>query len=231
MAEPTLLGDIIQPAWNSLTPEERTCWHFWALANPLIDELGVLRTLNGEQAHYQRNKDLAVTESVPLLTEPPADFTPPRPVAVITLTWPLASQLGGSISTRGGFVALELEDELPADTAAIVTQGYYRKKNGGGRPPRIRHVCVILPLATGQVNLQLPSGYYATTSGDNKFARIFGVTAQRRPDRPLATIKLVNVENGQTLRQIIANPYGGSRKKTNRPRATQVNPRPGNHYP
>ena len=47
MAAPTLLSDVIQPAWQALTPEQRTCWHFWALEHPQIDAAGALRTLYG----------------------------------------------------------------------------------------------------------------------------------------------------------------------------------------
>lgn len=232
MPEPTLLGDIIQPAWNSLTPEQRTCWHFFAAANPVMDSQGRLRTLYGQQLHYRQNKDLAVTESVPLLDHPPPALAAPRRVAVLSLAWPLAARIEGTTTARRGFVYLQLDDPLPEDTAAIVTQGYYQRRTGTGRPPRIRHVTVILPLDSGVKVLNVPQGYYASTEGFNKFATIMGITAQKRPSKPLGTLKVVNVNTGETVRQILSNPYGGQNKKTNRPRATAVNPDAGvNHYP
>jgi hypothetical protein len=232
MAEPTLLGDIIQPAWNGLTPEQRTCWHFWASANPQLDELGRLVTLYGQQAHYARNADLATALTVPLIEEPPANETPPQPIAILTFAWPIQSLIGGTVTARQGIVYGELSDPVPTNHVVIVKQGYDRKKTGRGRPPRIRHVTVLIPLDSGLVDFTIPTGYYATTSGDNKFSTIKGITARRRPDKPLATIRVVNATNGQTIRQVLANPFGGSPTGANRARATSVNPDSGiNHYP
>lgn len=232
MPEPTLLSDVILPAWTSLTPEEQLCWHYWAAKNPTVTADGQLRTLYGEQAHYSTNAALAVTDSLPLLTEPPPDKTPPRQVAVLTMAWPLQAQLAGSTTARAGFVYLDLTDALPADTAVIVRQGYDRRRSGHGRPPRIRHVKIIFPLESGVIGLQTPNGYFASTAGVNRFSTIQGHTARRRPDKPLGTIRIVNVTNGQTIRQTLKNPYGGSRKKSNRKRATALAPPgPNNHYP
>jgi len=232
MAEPTLLGDIINPAWNALTPEQRTCWHFWAAANPLVDQFGQLHTLYGEQAHYKKNADIAVTENNPLLSDPPNTSTAPLAVAVVTVAWPLQSLIQGTTTARRGLVYLNLDDPLPADTAVIVRQGYDTKSAGRGRAPRIRHVTIIQPLDEGAIVLDIPAGYYATTAGNNKFATIRGRTAQRRPDKPLGTIRIVNLTNGQTVRQVLANPFAGSRKNTSRARATAVQPDSGiNHFP
>jgi len=232
MAEPTLLGDIIQPAWNSLTPEQRTCWHFWAQKTPQLDELGRLVTLYGQQAHYSRNADLATALTVPLIEEPPANETPPQPIAILTIAWPIQSLIEGTTTARQGIVYGELSDPVPTNTVVIVKQGYDRKKRGRGRPPRIRHVTVLVPLDTGFIDFNLPTGYYATTSGDNKFSTIKGITARRRPDKPLGTVRIVNATNGQTIRQVLNNPFGGAPTGANRPRATSVNPDSGiNHYP
>lgn len=232
MAEATLLSDVIHPAWAALTPEQRTCWHFWAAANPLTDEGGRLQTLYGAQAHYARNANLAVAESLTLLANPPTTLTPPLEVAILTVAWPLMSRITGTTTARRGLVYLNLEDEIPSDTVVIVRQGYDRKLTGKGRPPRIRHVTVILPTTIGDVTFTPPEGYFATTAGVNRYTTVTGITARRRPDRPLGTIRVVRIDNGSTVRQALANPYGGSRKGTNRARATSVNPLQGtNHYP
>lgn len=232
MAEPTLLGDVIQPEWQSLTPEQRTCWHFWALANPQQDEQGRLTTLYGQQAHYARNADIATAVTVPLLTEPPPDTTPPAKVAIVTFAWPIQSQLTMTTTARNGYAWAETSKPLPADTLIIVKQGYDRKKTGKGRPPRVRHITVLIPLDAGKIDLRAPTGYFASTAGENRYSRIKGVTAKRRPDLPLGTVRIVNVTNGETIREILKNPNGGARKKNNRARATQHRPLDGtNHYP
>lgn len=232
MAEPTILGDIVQPAWQGLTPEQRTCWHFWAAANPLYDELGRLRTLYGNQAHYHTNANIAVLQTEPLLQDPPTTTTPPATVAIITIAWPLQSLITGTTTARYGLIYLELDEQVPADTAVIVKQAYTKKTGTTGRPARTRHVTIILPLATADVPLDVPDGYYATTAGVNRYATIKGRTAQRRPDRAAGKIRIVNLLNGQTVGELLKNPYGGSKKKTNRARATANNPTAGvNHYP
>lgn len=232
MPEPTLLSDFIQPHWNALTPEQRVCWHFWAADHPLVDELGRLRTLYGAQAHYNRNGNIAVTEDNTLLGNPPTTMTAPQAVAIITVAWPLQSLISGTTTARRGLVYLELDEPMPTDTAVIVKQGYDKKHNGPGRPPRVRHVTIIQPLQSGDVALDIPDGYYATTAGNNKFATIRGRTAQRRPDKPLATVRIVNLTNGQTVREVLKNPFAGSPTKSNRARATAVQPTGGvNHYP
>jgi len=231
MAAPTLLSDVIQPAWQALTPEQRTCWHFWALEHPQIDAAGALRTLYGQQAHYQRNAAIAVNETTPLLDDPPPDTTPPPKVLVLTFALNRQLRLGGTLTMRRGYAYLELKDPMPDNTAVVVTQGYDQKRTGAGRPPRVRHVTVILPFASGNVSIIAPDGYFATTSGNNRFATIRGVTAQRRPDLPLGKIRIVNLLNGQTVRDVLKNPFGGAQKKNNRARATQHKPKTGNHYP
>lgn len=231
MPAPTLLSDIIQPAWQALTPEQRTCWHFWAAAHPQMDESGELRTLYGQQAHYARNSIIAASEAGSLLDDPPSDEQPPPAVVINSYAWPLQSLVDGTTTKRTGWVYLEVIGEIPAEAIITVRQGYDRKRTGKGRPPRIRHVTIMQPLTTGVVQLDVPSGYYATTGGENRYARIKAVTARRRPELPLGTIKITRTTNGKTVRQLLTNPYGGARTKINRPRATAVKPRPGDHYP
>lgn len=231
MPDPTLLGDVIQPAWQSLTPEQRTCWHFWAAAHPQVTEGGYRFTMFGQQAHYSRNADIAVSEEGTLLEDPPATTTPPRQVAIVTYSWPKQALITGTTTARNGYAFLDVTDELPADTTVIVRQGYDRKKTGKPRPPRIRHVTIITPLYSGNVSLLIPAGYYASTAGATKYARIKGVTARRRPDLPLGTIRVVNVTNGETIRQVLANPNGGSRTRIARAPASQFSNSLTNHYP
>jgi hypothetical protein len=231
MALPRLISDLIAPAWTDLTPEQRVCWHFTAATRLFINAWGNREILPGYQYFYERNNDLSVIEPTLMLEEPPPNHKPPQQVAIVTVAWPLGSQIQGTTTARRGYAFLELDDVLPADTAAIVTQGYYQNKTRALKKPRIRHVTVIEPLATGTVNLVIPTGYYATTSGDNRFARIRGIKARQRPDLPLGTLKVVNIETGQTIRQILSNPNGGTPSGINRPRATAYKPTAGDHYP
>lgn len=229
---PTLLSSILAPAWNALTAEQRTCWHFWALAHPQTSEQGVLRTNYGNQEHTARNANIAVADGPALITDPPTTQPDPPFVTVIVIAWPLQSKLQGAEIARRGVIALEFPNPLPANITAIVTQGYTQKHSGKGRQPRIRHVTRKLPGTDGVLRLDIASGYFAETSGDTKYARIKGISARRRPDLPIAKLKIIDVETGKRARQAIANIYGGGPTKINRPRATAVNPTTGtNHYP
>lgn len=217
MAEPTLLGDIIQPAWQALTPEQRTCWHFWALAHPQLTRLNELRTLYGQQAHYSRNKSLAVTLSAALLTDPPPnDERPPAPI-IYSRAWATAARLAGNITANGGLAYLEVLQAPAANVWVIVTQGYDKKHKGKGRPPRVRHVTTIPAGFTGTVALTDPEGYFASTRGRPKFSFITGRTAQRRRDKPLGKVRVINADNGIEINQTLGNPFGGSDSGVNRP--------------
>jgi len=232
MPEATLLGDNIQPAWQALTPEQRTCWHFWAATHPQLDAFGNLQTLYGQQAHYERNAALAQADPPPLLTDPPTNTTKPPTPNLIAQTWPIQSKLIDDTIARRGLAYIDFIEELDNNTLVVIRQAYDTKLSGKGRPPRVRHVTVVPPLGFGPVSLVDPNGYYATTAGNNRFARIRGITARRRPDKPLATGRVVNLLNGEVVRITVPNPNGGARKKTNRARATAVQPTGGvNHYP
>ena len=231
MAEPTLLGDIIQPAWEALTPEQRTCWHIWAQRNPQSDARGRLTTLYGQQAHYQKNAPIAVAETVPLLADPPTSSTKPKAPKITSSLWPLKSKPPTGPSSNRPIAYVDFVEPLDGDTLVVIRQSYTRKLNGKGRPPRIRHVTIVPPLGGGEVILTESIGYFATTAGLNRFAKIRGVTAKRRPDKPLGSARVINLLNGQIIQVSIPNPYGGTRKKSSRARATQIKPTPGDHWP
>jgi len=207
------------------------CWHFTSATRLFTNAWGNREILPGYQYFYERNNDLAVVNEALMLANPPPDHKPPQQVAIVTVAWPLGSQIEGTTTARRGFAFLQLDDPLPAETAAIVTQGYYQNKSRALKKPRIRHVTVIEPLGSGPYSLIVPTGYYATTSGNNRFAKIRGIKARQRPDLPLGTVKITNITTGQTIRQILSNPNGGTPTGINRPRATAYKPTDGDHYP
>lgn len=231
MPDPTLLTDRVQPAWQDLTPEQRTCWHFWAAANPQVDSTGELQTLYGQQAHYQRNAALAVIDEDLQLTDPPTSNTPPEPITITAAVWPNQALLPDDTTARRGTAALILRNSLPSTRGAIVTQTYDTKKKPRGRPPRVRHVLIIDSGTPTTIDPSIPDGYFATTAGANRFARILGRTARRRPDLPFGKVRVIDLQTGAVTRQPINNPYGGARTSANRARATSVDPQPGDHYP
>ena len=231
MPDPTLLGDVIQPAWNSLSAEQRTAWHFWAAQHPQFTEGGYLFTMFGQQAHYSRNADLAVAETPTLLDDPPPNTTPPPTPRIDSYAWPLQAQLADTSEVRQGLAFLDFPEGIPADTVVTVRQGYDRKKKGKPRPPRIRHVTVADDSHSGVLSLTVAEGYFASTAGNTKYARIKGVTARRRPELPLGTARVTNTTNGESIRLTISNPYGGARTQSARAPATQFSDSTRNHFP
>lgn len=232
MPDPTLLGDIIQPAWQALTPEQRTCWHFFAAAHPTLDAAGVLRTLYGQQYHYKTNSWIAVAEGPPLIDEPIAPGAPPSDIPIETNAWPLQALRADNTTARQGLAYATIKNPTPNTVVIVVRQGYTNKKTGAPRPPRIRHVTVVQPTDSGDFDLAIPDGYFASTGGRRKFSVITGKNAKRRPDKPLGSALLIDITTGAKLSVVLKNPYGGGRTGSNRPRATSVDPTSGvNHYP
>lgn len=221
MSLPSLIGDRLAPSWQALTPAQRLCWHFWAAAHPqTVDDLDYM-ILIGWQAYIERNASLMLPDTAMPLTEPPAATTPPARVAILTMSWPRQSRVAVTGTSRYGYTFVQLTDAMPANQIAIVHQGYSRQRKDPKKTTGVRHVTVLLPLDTGPVSLLVPTGYFASTAGATKFARIKGRTARRRPDQPLGKLRVVNTDTGETIQQILSNPNGGGRKRIKRPR----------HYP
>src|SRR5262245_25666201 len=128
MAEPRLINDRIAPAWQDLTPEQRVCWHFTSPNFPYTNLDGFPEILPGYQFFYERNNELSVINETLMLENPPANKTPPQLVAIVSVAWPLGSRIEGTTTARRGFAFLQLDDPLPAETAVVVTQGYYQNK-------------------------------------------------------------------------------------------------------
>jgi hypothetical protein len=231
MAEPTLLGDTVQPAWQNLTPEQRTCWHFWAAAHPQLDATGKLRTLYGQQAHYSRNAAISVTEDATLLTDPPPNDQLAGHIDIDPVVFLKQVRLPGNITARRGVAAVFLRRPLEGNEAIVITQTYDTKRRNRGRPPRVRHVTVALPTDTGLIPLTQSDGYYATTGGTNRFSKIHGRTAARRTDLPLAKVRVINLDTGKIYRLAVKNPFPRAKAGANRARATAYKPKTGDHYP
>jgi hypothetical protein len=86
------------------------------------------------------------------------------------------------------------------------------------KKPAVRHVTTWQEGDAEEISLDEPTGYYATTAGENRFARIKGLTARRRPDLPLGRVKFINRDNGKIIYATIPNPTGGSPTNISRPR-------------
>jgi len=231
MPEPTLLTDVINPAWAALTAEQRTCWHFWALAHPRANLAAKLQALYGKQAHYSYNADAARAELTLPLTSPPTATTPPVQVIIRANGLSMKTKLPDGTVHRYGIAWINLPHKVPGDSLIIIKQSYTRKRAPQKRPARTRHVRVVTVDEEGNILLTSPNGYYASTAGNNRFATIKGRTARRRPDLPFARYKIVRLSTGTYEIRTIPNPFGGNRRKTNRARATQVNPKTPDHYP
>lgn len=89
------------------------------------------------------------------------------------------------------------------------------------KTPRVRHVTTWQQDDEETISLADSFGYFATTDGDNRFSKVRGLTARRRPDLPLARVRFISRENGNVIKGTIPNPTGGSPTNISRPR----------HYP
>lgn len=203
----TLLESIIADAWDALTDEQRTLWNFWTLDHPHTTATGKKLGLYGWQGYYQRNAWLAIADVSLLLSSPPTDDQPPLIVNVTAAVAKKKSQLSDGTTVNAGFAWLQLQSQLPSTTALIVIQGNRTVSPTSRRPPRARHVTVVLPNESGPVNLQVARGWYALTAGVNRYSSIKGYNARRLRRHPLAKLVWVNTDNGATTFAVVPNPW------------------------
>jgi hypothetical protein len=203
---PTELGDIITPAWDALTDDQKMAWNYWSMAHPTTVETGDTLGLYGRQGHYALNAALAVIDATALLDDPPPSTTPPTTVRLTPQVWNKKSQLANSATLRRGVAWIEINGAIPNDTALIVKQAHGKRNAKTRRRPRNRHVTIAKAGETGQINLEVPRGYYASTNGANQFASVRGRTAARRLDLPLVRLFWVNTQTGAIIHTTLMNP-------------------------
>lgn len=216
MSSRGILYDVIAGAWAALTTEQRTCWHFFALKHPVIDEDGELETLNGWQFFYRQNVYIAVSDTYPLLQDPPPHMDPPPTRNLQATLWMIKHLDEDGDTQRRPRLLLEVKRPLDPDTFEIITQTYVTNLRGPPLPakpqhtqaytdPSPRHVTIIPADFTGVVDLTEPTGYFATTGGRPKFSEIHGTSAANHPELPAARLISVSLINGQTADATISN--------------------------
>jgi len=92
------------------------------------------------------------------------------------------------------------------------------KKTTPNNNPRVRHVTIAQSGDTSPLPLDVPTGYFATTAGANRFASIKGQTARRRPDLPLGIARIISTTNGLRVDVTLGNPTGGQLSAISLPR-------------
>lgn len=131
---------------------------------------------------------------------------------------PLTQRVSAVFTDHQAWITTGITGEYLTTGVATPQRPTSAKKN---RRPSTRHAAVYAPSDPDTIRLDTPTGYYATTAGENKFATIRGLTARRRPDLPLGKALFINTANGRRERKTIPNPTGGSVSQVSRPR----------HYP
>jgi hypothetical protein len=124
MSHKGIIFDRLKPVWDTLTSEQKICWHFTAAQRPSLNAAGELRTENGWQYFVDVNSPLAVVDPDYILTDPPANTEPPPPITVTAGLWPIPSKPASGPSTRKPtpFVNPYTQGIIP--TIAVVTQTY-----------------------------------------------------------------------------------------------------------
>lgn len=124
MSRRGIIYDRLKTAWEALSAEQRTCWHFTAQQNPTLNAAGELRTQNGWQYFVDTNSALAVVDESYILTDPPTTTDIPEPINVIVGLWPIPSKLAAGGSTPKPKPWTQLGLPVPSTQTAIITQGY-----------------------------------------------------------------------------------------------------------
>jgi hypothetical protein len=227
MPKPVALTDRIIPRWIHLPADTRCCWHFDAATKPIKTARGFIATLYGYQYFYNRNILLIIADENFDLTDPPANIDPPEVEVIPAIVWPKPSKRNQGPNARGPSLWLEPKRPWPTGTVGIVRQGYAHNIRNPPNRPRPRHVRIIYEATIGSIFLTVPTGYYSTTQGLNRFATIWGYTARRLRSHPVARVLTVNRANGSSSTYTVPNPLGGSRTGVKRKRHEEAGPDTG----
>lgn len=231
MPVPTIISDVFAPHWATLADQQKTCWHFFALTHPVTNKRGHLRVLTDFQMFYKVNVYLGVTDDAAILDDPPADFTPPSLEgfhAPAPQNWRIKHRTAAGVTERHPKIKVHLNQPFPLGMYGIVQQTY--TQNHGGppitghstspfayAPPSPRHVTIIKPGDSGDVDLLTPTGYFASTGGRPKFSHIRGIAQTWRPADPSAKVILVSAANGAISRVTIPRARGAHQSRAQRP--------------
>jgi hypothetical protein len=159
MAFPSLVGDVLAPAWAALTPAQRSSWHSYAASTPVYNLKRRVVALNGWQMWVHVNSILATADAGLILPDPPPDLVRPSPVplAGYAIRGPHVGPDGKTYTA--GRIYLYLNEPTPADRVLVVLNNVQRVSRWSARPWYPTKRTAILPGTTGWVDLTGRVGY------------------------------------------------------------------------
>jgi hypothetical protein len=193
------------PLWNSLSDSQRSNWHFFALDNPITNDLGEFVIVNGWQMFNHTNAWLAVTDDALMLSDPPTDLKPPEPLNFNSTVWPIKSKLADTSTWRSGRVFLLVDPPIPSNRLIVLIQATTFVSRFSRKPwPRSKST-FIPPGFSGLFNLTATTGFQSSNFQGLRKKRIVGPWASHHPGSLVAKAVTVSTDNGMRSEGAITN--------------------------
>lgn len=199
------IKDLVAPAWNSLTDAQRSAWHFFAEANPIINAVGELDVVNGWMMYVHVNSWLSIASPSFILADPPPDLSTPAPINLRATIWPIKSQLPDSSTWRSGRAFLLVDPPTPSNRIIFILHASEFVSPFSLHPWRVAHSSFIPPGFSGLHDLTTRNGYSLSGSGNLSKLRIVGPWAAHHPQDKVAKLIIVSTTNGMRSRGTLTN--------------------------
>ena len=201
------ISDLIAPFWATLTNDQRSDWHFFAVDNPIINTAGELVTVNGWQMFVHVNAWLAVGDSTLMLPDPPADLVSPDPFNLSAQVWPAKLKLPGGSTYRSGRIFLDVDPAIPSNRIVFVMRTSQLVSPWSLVPWPLSHLSYIAPGFSGLHDLSIRNGYSLSTPGSTYEDRqkLIGPYAKSHPKVLAARLIIASTDNGMATPGAIAN--------------------------
>lgn len=197
----------VAAAWNALTPAQRTSWYDLSQAITITNVRGELTAVNGWQLYCHANAIMQVAGYTPLLTDAPADLTPPDPIDITVTSWPTKSRRATGVTDRAPRLFIAPDYPIPTDVVVVVFQGRAPRYNSAGWWHSTCNVTALLPGATGAKLLRGTRATGGEAKAGRTTSQMLGVRARIRPGDVIGRTIAVRVDTGgRALGRLTFNP-------------------------
>lgn len=185
--------------WASLLPSQRSAWHNFALAFPIVDWRGNFIVLNGWQMFNYCNSLICIIDAGRMLRDAPFSLDAPPPFDLYCDRTPARCLTGTGVSAIRGRAVIDVTAGLPAQVG-VVGKGFYKPRNRPAwvmRPWGLSHSFVITPGYVGLIDAGVHSGWSPEHTERYVRVRIGGTHAVIHGTRAVCRLLCVSFANGQ----------------------------------
>jgi hypothetical protein len=201
----TFIADRIAPAWRLLTSAQKTAWHFFAVDNPILNQLGDLTSVTAFGMFVHINSWLSIANPAYILKDPPSDLITPQSFNLSAQLWPIKSRLADGSTDRTGKIFLRVDTPIPSNRLVIVIQPAPFVSALSLKPWPVSHSTYLPPGFSGLADLSTRAGYSVSTAHNLAKLRIVGPYLKGHSDQRAAKLLIVSTLNGRHVEGSILN--------------------------